>query len=398
MVYRPIYVEAIKPFMDTHLVKILSGVRRSGKSTILKMVRNLLVERSIDNDRIIPRNYASSKYDGLTAEAMYKDLNSSIASGLRSYLLLDEVQEVDGWERVVNSLQEERDVDIYVTGSNSRLMASEISTYLSGRYVSIPVFTLSLKEYIAFRGLDEKSGRKAFDQYLHLGGFPIVAVSGLDSRSAYQVVDGIYSSVVTRDISMRHKIQNSELFDRVVRYIVENVGKNFSANNIVNTLKAEKRPLTVESIYNYLKWLQEAFIIYSCPRFDIQGREVLKTQEKYYLADISLKYCQMGFSPNMVAALLENIVFLEMKRRGYDVYVGKLGTREIDFIATLRDERIYVQVCRNLPENSERETENLMEIKDHYHKYVVCYDDLAEGNDNGIQIVHIADFLLMEKW
>jgi predicted AAA+ superfamily ATPase len=398
MVYRPIYVEAIKPFMDTHLVKILSGVRRSGKSTILKMVRNLLVERSIDNDRIIPRNYASSKYDGLTAEAMYKDLNSSIASGLRSYLLLDEVQEVDGWERVVNSLQEERDVDIYVTGSNSRLMASEISTYLSGRYVSIPVFTLSLKEYIAFRGLDEKSGRKAFDQYLHLGGFPIVAVSGLDSRSAYQVVDGIYSSVVTRDISMRHKIQNSELFDRVVRYIVENVGKNFSANNIVNTLKAEKRPLTVESIYNYLKWLQEAFIIYSCPRFDIQGREVLKTQEKYYLADISLKYCQMGFSPNMVAALLENIVFLEMKRRGYDVYVGKLGTREIDFIATLRDERIYVQVCRNLPENSERETGNLMEIKDHYHKYVVCYDDLAEGNDNGIQIVHIADFLLMEKW
>lgn len=398
MVYRPIYLEAIKPFMDTPLVKILSGVRGAGKSTILEMVQNLLVERGIGKDRIVYRSYSSSKYDGLTAETMYKDLNSSIASSLRSYLLLDEVQEVDGWERVINSLQEERDVDIYVTGSNSRLMASEISTYLSGRYVSIPVFTLSLKEYIAFRGLDEKSGRKAFDQYLHLGGFPIVAVSGLDSRSAYQVVDGIYSSVVTRDISMRHKIQNSELFDRVVRYIVENVGKNFSANNIVNTLKAEKRPLTVESIYNYLKWLQEAFIIYSCPRFDIQGREVLKTQEKYYLADISLKYCQMGFSPNMVAALLENIVFLEMKRRGYDVYVGKLGTREIDFIATLRDERIYVQVCRNLPENSERETENLMEIKDHYHKYVVCYDDLAEGNDNGIQIVHIADFLLMEKW
>lgn len=398
MVYRPIYIEAIKPFIDTRLVKILSGVRRSGKSTILEMVRNLLVKRNIVDDRIVSRNYASSRYDGLTAETMYKDLNSSIASSLRSYLLLDEVQEVDGWERVINSLQEERDVDIYVTGSNSRLMASEISTYLSGRYVSIPVFTLSLKEYMAFRDLDEKSGRKAFDQYLHLGGFPVVAVSGLDSRSAYQVVDGIYSSVVTRDISMRHKIQNSELFDRVVRYIVENVGKNFSANNIVNTLKAEKRPLTVESIYNYLKWLQEAFIIYSCPRFDIQGREVLKTQEKYYLSDISLKYCQMGFSPNMVAALLENIVFLEMKRRGYDVYVGKLGTRETDFIAALRDERIYVQVCRNLPENSERETGNLMEIKDHYHKYVVCYDELAEGNENGIQIVHIADFLLMEKW
>ena len=233
---------------------------------------------------------------------------------------------------------------------------------------------------------------------MQYGGFPIVGISDFDTKSAYQVVEGIYASVITRDISKRHKIRNKDLFDRVVRYIIENVGLTFSASSIVKFLKSENRSLSVETIYNYLKWLSEAFIIYPCKRYDLQGKAILKTQEKYYLSDISIKYSLQGFDRKMLSAVFENIVFLEMKRRGYDVYIGKNGTKEIDFIGVRREEKIYVQVCVELPTESTRETDNLMEIKDHYHKYVVCRDTLAIGNDNGIEITHIADFLLRDSW
>ena len=229
-------------------------------------------------------------------------------------------------------------------------------------------------------------------------GFPLIGISDFDIRSAYHIVEGIYASVITRDISKRHKIRNKELFDRVVRYIIENVGMTFSAPSIVKFLKSENRSLSVESVYNYIKWLSEAFIIYPCQRYDLQGKAVLKTQGKYYLSDISFRYSQMGFDRKMLSSMLENVVYLEMKRRGYDVYIGKNNAKEIDFVGVRREERIYVQVCVELPTGSTRETDNLMEIKDHYHKYVVCRDPLAIGNDNGIEIVHIADFLLRENW
>lgn len=212
------------------------------------------------------------------------------------------------------------------------------------------------------------------------------------------MVEGIYASVITRDISKRHQIRNKELFDRVVRYIIENVGMTFSASSIVKFLKSENRSLSVEAIYNYIKWLTEAFIIYPCQRYDLQGKAVLKTQEKYYLSDISIRYSQMGFDSKMLSAMFENVVYLEMKRRGYDVYIGKNNTKEIDFVGVRREEKVYVQVCVNLPTGSGRETDNLMEIRDHYHKYVVCRDALAIGNNNGIEIMHIADFLLKENW
>lgn len=399
MVIRPDYINVISPYIDAPLVKILSGVRRCGKSTILAMMRDELANRGVADHQIVCRNYASAEYgDGFSAQEMYQDLKDSMEGKGRYYLFLDELQEVDGWERVVNTLMEDGNADIYVTGSNSKLMSSEIETYLTGRYVSIPVYTLSFREYLAFKGKAESDARTAFDEYLRFGGFPVIGISNFDTKAAYQVVEGIYASVITRDISKRHRIRNKALFDRVVRFIVENVGKTFSANSVVKFLKSESRALSVETIYNYLKWLSEAFIIYPCSRYDLQGKAVLKTQEKYYLSDVSLKYCQMGFDTKMVSAMLENIVFLEMRRRGYEVHVGKQGEREIDFVGILRDERIYVQVCRRLPEESERETTNLMDIRDHYHKYVVTLDDLAAGNDNGIQIIHVADFLLKEQW
>ncbi len=261
---------------------------------------------------------------------------------------------------------ENYDVDIYVTGSNSKVMSSEISTYLTGRYVSIPIYTLSFKEYLTFKHKEENENLKSmFDEYLQYGGFPLIGISNFDLTSAYQVVDAIYATVITRDISKRHKIRNKDLFDRVVKYVIENVGKTFSANIIVKFLKNEKRTLSVETIYNYLKWLADAFIIYPCNRYDIQGKAVLKTQEKYYLSNIVFKYCKYGFASSMISSMLENIVFLELKRRGYEVYVGKYLDKEIDFIAIRRDEKIYVQVCREIPETSNREISNLMEIKDH---------------------------------
>ena len=399
MILRPDYINAITPYIEAPLVKILAGVRRCGKSTILEMMKEELKHRGINEENIIFRKYNEMEIDdGFTAKAMYDELKSAIDGKGRCYLLLDELQEIDGWEKAVNSLLEGADVDIYVTGSNSKLMSSEISTYLTGRYVSIPVYTLSFKEYLEFKAKSKDDAKTAFDEYLRYGGFPIIGISNFDTNSAYQVVEGIYAAVITRDISKRHKIRNKELFDRVVRFIVENVGMTFSANSIVKFLKNEHRSISVETIYNYLKWLADAFIIYPCHRYDLQGKSVLKTQEKYYLSDISFKYSKMGFDRKMISAMLENIVYLEMKRRGYEVYIGKNGTKEIDFVGVRRDEKIYIQVCVELPVESTRETDNLMEIRDHYRKYVVCRDDLALGNDNGIEIVHIADFLLRDNW
>lgn len=399
MILRPDYVENIKKFIDIPLVKILAGVRRCGKSTILEMIKNeLILNRNISEENIITRNYNEVTYDNMTFKEMYEDLIKEFENDNKYYLFLDELQEINGWEKVVNNIFEKYNVDIYVAGSNSKLMSSEISTYLSGRYISIPIYTLSFKEYLSFKNKLNDNLNESFNEYLQYGGFPIIAINNYETGSAYQIVDGIYSAVVSKDISKRHRIRNVDLFDRVVKYIFENVGKTFSANSIVKFLKNEHRTLSIETIYNYLKWLTEAFIIYPCSRYDIQGKSVLKTQEKYYLSDIAFKYSKFGFNSSMVAPMLENIIYLEMKRRGYEVYIGKNETKEIDFIGVRRDEKIYIQVCRNLPENSSREIDNLMEIKDHYHKYVVTNDSLAKGNINGIEIVNIATFLLNENW
>jgi uncharacterized protein len=399
MIIRPQYMDTLRTYRDVPLVKILAGIRRCGKSTILDMLRDDLRSSGILPDHIISMRYTSEDFDsGMTDKDMYNDIKKQMTDNERYYLLLDEVQEIDGWEKAVNSLLENANTDIYVTGSNSRLMASEISTYLTGRYISIPVYTLSFAEFLKFKESDPRSRRELLNEYLRLGGFPIVALGSFDERSAYQIVEGIYNSVITSDITKRHGIMNFDLFNRVVKYIVENVGKTFSANAIAKFLKSEGRSLSVETVYNYLNWLESAFVIYRCRRYDLQGKAVLRTQEKFYLADQSLKYCVMGFNPKSIASMLENIVYFELRRRGYDVYIGKNEKKEIDFVAVRRDERIYVQVCRRLPEESDREVANLLEIRDQYPKYVVTLDELAAGNIDGVKIVHLADFLLAEYY
>ena len=395
MVIRQDYIEKIKPYVDVKLVKILAGIRRSGKSTIFDMIKGELESRGISSSHIICLKYSSNEFERtFTAKEMFDDIKSKIVDSEKYYLLLDELQEVDGWEKVVNAFLEDYNTDIYVTGSNSKLMSSEISTYLTGRYITIPVYTLSFKEYKVFKNNTNKNDKELFMEYLKYGGFPLVASMNFDENAAYSIVKDIYNSVILNDITRKHQINNTDLFDRVVKFVIENVGKTFSANSIMNFLKSENRKISVETVYNYLEWLEKAFVLYRCKRYDLQRKSVLKTQEKFYLADQSIKYALYGFNPTSVASMLENVIYFELKRRGYDVYIGKNATQEIDFVAINRDERFYIQVCRELPEESDREIANLLAIKDNYPKYILTLDDIASGNVNGVQIINLIDFLL----
>ena len=394
MINRPDYIEKISKFIDVPIIKILAGIRRCGKSTIFEMIQNELLARGIKKEQMIVRNYTDVELSGLSASEMLADVKKDITTKDKYYLFLDELQEIDGWEKVVNQLMEQGNVDIYVTGSNSKLMSSEIATYLSGRYVSIPVYTLSFEEYLAFMRPSELTAQQLLENYIKMGGFPLIAANKLDERAAYQIVQDIYKAIVTNDIIRRHRISKQDLFDRVVKFILDNMGKTFSANSIVKFLRSEHRKISVETIYNYLKWLEQAFIIHKCQRYDVIGKSILKTQEKYYLGDVSLKYGLMGYNATMLPAVIENIVYLELRRRGYEVFIGKNQTQEIDFIAQKQDDKVYVQVCVNLPPDSTRETDNLLAIKDNYPKCVVTLDNLAVGNVNGVQIVHLSDFLL----
>lgn len=309
---------------------------------------------------------------------------------------MDEVQEIDNWDKTVNSLFENYNVDIFITGSNSRLMSSEISTYLTGRYVLIPVFTLSFKEYLLFKNNSSKTKKELFYDYLRCDVFPLIASSNFDENVAYLIVQDICNSIVLKDIVNRQQIKNIDLFNRVTKFVIENIGKTFSANSIVNFLKAEHRNISVETVYNYLESLEKAFIIYRCKRYDLKGKYILKTQEKFYLSDQSIKYALFGYDSSSVSAMIENLVFLELKRRNYDVFIGKLYDKEIDYVAIKRNEKKYIQVCMNLPENSGREINNLLSIKDNHEKIVITLDEFSSGNIDGIKIMNIMDFLLSE--
>lgn len=398
MIIRPDYLEKMKPFIDVKLVKILSGIRRCGKSTILEMLKKELLSRGINESHIIQKNYSNEDFGkSFSSKEMYEELKSSIVDNQRYYFLLDELQEIDGWEKVINTLLESYNSDIYVTGSNSKLMSSEISSYLTGRYVTIPVYTLSFKEYLLFKNNLNKTMKENLIDYIRYGGFPLIASGSFNEETSYGIIEDIYNSVVIKDIVHKHSITNVDLFNRVVRFLIENIGKTFSANSIVNFLKNENRTISVETIYNYIEYLEKAFVIYRCKRYDLQGKNILKTQEKFYLADQSIKYALFGFNPTSIASMLENLVFLELKRRGYNTFIGKLLNKEIDFVALHRDERVYIQVCKELPKELDREISNLLDIKDNYPKIVVTLDDFANYNINGIKIMHLADFLLSEN-
>lgn len=403
MIERPLYLDKIMPFVDTPFVKILTGVRRCGKSTILKMIiKKIKEEKNVDDEQILNYRFDSMEYEDMTTKELYLELKSKILQSKKTYLFLDEIQEIEGWEKVVNTLASDFDVDIYITGSNSRMMSSEISTYLTGRYITFHIYTLSFEEYLTFKKsyTTLKDLKLEFSQYVRLGGFPATHLHDYSQDEVYTIVKDIYNSTIFSDIVRRNRVKKIDQLERVVKYTFNNIGNIFSAKSISNYFKSEQRKIDNETVYSYLEKLQKAYILHKCSRYDLQGKNILKTQEKFYLADVSLRYSVLGYTVDSVAASLENIVYLELKRRGYDVYIGKIKDKEIDFVATKQNEKIYVQVTQEIKseKTQKREYEQLLEIRDNYPKYVVMADNFAGGNYEGIKTMNIVDFLLSKEY
>lgn len=390
-------------FVDAPFIKILTGVRRCGKSTILKLIMKRLVEeRGIAPEQIVSYRFDSMEYDGYSAREIYALLKGALAPQRRTYLFLDEVQEIEGWEKVVNSLATDFDVDIYLTGSNSRMMSSEIATYLTGRYVAFRIYTLSFGEYLFFKSHYAEVGdpKQELAEYVRLGGFPGTHLQAYSQDEVYTIVRDIYNSTVFSDIVRRNQIKKVDQLERVVKYVFNNVGNTFSASSISAYLKSERRSLDNETIYSYLDKLESAYLLHRCSRYDLRGKAILKTQEKFYLADVALRYSVLGYNEDSVAASLENVVYLELLRRGYEVYIGKTPDGEVDFVATRQGEKLYVQVMQEITseKTEKREYERLLEIHDNYPKYVLLTNDFAGGNHEGIQTMHVADFLLSDAY
>lgn len=403
MINRPLYTEKIMVYTDTPFVKVLTGVRRCGKSTILKMImEKLQTERGISADQIVFMRFDSMEYEDMTAKQMFEAVKAKLGENKKTYFFLDEVQEIEGWEKVVNSLASDYDVDLYVTGSNSRMMSSEISTYLTGRYVSFRIFPLSFEEYLTFRKeyTEVKDVHAELADYIRLGGFPATHLRDYSQDEVYTIVRDIYNSTIFSDIVRKNQIRKVDQLERVVKYTFSNVGNTFSAKSISDYLKSEHRKIDNETVYSYLEKLEKAYLLHRCSRYDLQGKEILKTQEKFYLADTALRYSVLGYNPDSVASSLENVVYLELCRRGYEVNIGKTADGEVDFVAQRQGEKLYVQVTQEIrsEKTERREYDRLLEIKDNYPKYVLRTDEFAGGNYEGIKSMHVADFLLSREY
>ena len=403
MINRPLYVDRMMAYVDTPFVKILTGVRRCGKSTILKLIMEKLEkERGVSAERIISMRFDSMEYEDMSAKDIYVAMKEKILPEGRTYFFLDEVQEITGWEKVINSIATDYNVDLYVTGSNSRMMSSEIATYLTGRYVSFRIYTLSFAEYLMFkkRYAEIKDVHAELAEYIRLGGFPATHLQKHSQDEIYTIVHDIYNSTIFSDIVKRNQIRKVDQLERVVKYTFSNVGNTFSAKSISDYLKAEHRALDHETIYSYLEKLEKAYLLHRCSRYDLQGREILKTQEKFYLADTALRYGVLGYTTDSVASSLENVVYLELCRRGYTVYIGKIPDGEVDFVAERQGEKIYVQVTQEIrsEKTERREYDRLLAIRDNYPKYVLRIDEFTGGNYEGIKSMHVADFLLSDEY
>ena len=402
MIFRENYVKKIMAFTDTPFVKVLTGVRRCGKSTIMQMIMDELRKKGIPEERIVSYRFDSMEYEGMTAKQLYEMLKTKLSDTEKTYLFLDEVQEIDSWEKTVNSINTDFNVDIYVTGSNSRMMSSEIATYLTGRYVSFRIFTLSFEEYLTFKKQYGKVEdiHKELVNYIKYGGFPAIHLQEYPLDNAYTIVRDIYNSTIFSDIVKRNQVRKVDQLERVVKFVFDNVGKTFSAKSISDYIKSEHRTIDNETVYNYLEKLESAYILHRCSRYDVQGKELLKTQEKFYLADSSFKYSVLGYNDQSVAAMLENVVYLELLRRGYEVCIGKTPNGEIDFIATRQNDKLYIQITKEIKseKTEKREYDRLLEINDNYPKYLLTTDDFTGGNYQGIKTMHIADFLLSKEY
>ena len=402
MINRPIYVDKIMAYVNTPFVKILTGIRRCGKSTILRMLMEEMKKRGIRDNQILHYSFDSLEYEDIkTAKTLFTHLKQHLCPEGRTYLFLDEIQEVKSWEKVVNSLMTDYDVDIYVTGSNSRMMSSEISTYLTGRYIAFRIFPLSFSEYMIFRKeyTEVLDPRTELANYLRLGGFPAVHLQKYTPNEVYTIVKDIYSSTIYTDIVRRNQIRKVDQLERIVKFAFDNVGRTFSAASISKYLKSEGRSVSPETVLGYIKACTDAFLFYQVKRQDLQGKKILTVNEKYYVADHGIREAVFGGNKKDINLVLENIVYMELLRRGYTVTVGKVGSKEIDFVCEDHGNKLYVQVAYLLASEDtiQREFGVYDHVRDNFPKYVVTLDEFDMSRD-GIKHRNIRDFLLEDEW
>ncbi len=396
---RRFYLDKIAPFVDKSVVKVLTGIRRCGKSRIMDMVRDVLIANGVGENQIIEANFESKKLSFVkNVDVAFAHVQSCAAGvqGKRLYLLFDEIQELEGWEKFINSIIVDFDVDVYLTGSNAKLLSGELATYLGGRYVEIHVFPFSFGEVLEWRRLEDTalSPREAFRRYVREGGMPFLYDAGITGSSASEYLTDVFSSVVVKDIAKRRKVRDIDLLERILSYLVSEIGHLFSASSLRKYLRHENRDVSLETLYNYVRFAEEACLIVPLKRNDLKGKRVLSGQEKIYIADHGFREAIFGGNEAVIDQVLENIVAVELVRRGYAVTVGLVGEKEVDFVAEKGAEKIYVQVAYLMPtaEIREREFSPLEAIDDNFPKYVITMDEI-DFSRNGIVHCSIEEFL-----
>lgn len=403
MIQRELYMNRIRPFIGSDLIKVMTGIRRSGKSVMLELIKQELLANGIDAAQFISINFEDMAYAHLqTAEALHEEIVRKAAElGGKVYLFFDEIQEVRDWEKCINSLRVKLDCDIYITGSNAKLLSGELATYLGGRYVEFVIYPFSFSEFMELyhQSVPEASVQKCFQEYVQFGGMPYLANLQYAAEPSRQYLYDLFNSVQLKDIVQRNKIRDADLLERIIAYVVGNIGNMFSASSLAKYLKQEQRHVAPETILNYLRYCCDAYLFYQVKREDLQGKQLLASKEKYYMADHGLREAVFGGNTRDINQILENIVFLELLRRGYEVTVGKTGEREIDFVCSKRSEKLYVQVAYLLAseETIAREFGAYDSIRDNFPKYVVSMDEF-DLSRNGIKHRNIRDFLLMKSW
>lgn len=397
MFQRPEYLQQLIQFENTDFIKVITGVRRAGKSVLLMLFREYLLQEGVPEDHIIYINFESFEYQSITTEEKFRTIISELLpkDDQRIYLLFDEIQVVDGWQRVVNGLRVSFNSDIVITGSNANMLSGELATLLSGRSIEIPLYPFSFQEFLRAKNIDPASRKvdSAYNEYAKYGGFPSVVIAEESIKDT--ILAGIFDTIVLNDVALRAGVKDPTVLKSLIRFLADNVGQLVNASKIVNTLKSEGIETTSHTVTRYLDLLENGYLFYQAKQYDIRGREYLRTNGKYFIVDTGLRRNAVGRKDGNYSNRLENIVYIELLRRGYTVDVGKLNKKEIDFVARKLDETLYVQVAYELPDN-QHETDNLLHIKDNYKKIVITgrYHDVEQVD--GIPIIYIVDWLLTE--
>lgn len=403
LIERERYMSRIRPFIGKDIITVMTGMRRCGKSVMLELIKRELVREGVSEANFFSYNFEDLTISNLCeATALHDDVCKRVQGVIgKVYLFFDEIQEVLEWEKAINSLRVRLDCDIYITGSNARLLSSELSTYLAGRYVEFVIYPFSFGEFLPLyrQSFPEASIKECFNAFISFGGMPFLSELNYNENASKVYLSDAFSSVVVKDIAKRNNIRDIDLLERIIAYVMSNMGCTFSASSLSRYFKSQDRRVSVDTILNYLKFAMEAFLFYQVKREDLIGKEVLVSNEKYYIADHGLREAVWGRNNESIELVLENIVLIELFRRGYDVHVGRVGDKEIDFVATRQNEKIYVQVSYMLASEStiEREFGGYNLVRDNWPKYVVSMDELDMSRD-GIKHMNITDFLLADDW